>query len=378
MKKKIIILGVTGTIGKNTLDVVQNNRDLFEIAGIAAHTKKEELLKIAEQYNIKNTALSGIDNDEDVLFSGEDAVLNLLEETEADIVVNGISSAKGLLPSIAAIQTGKNLALANKETLVMAGEIVKETAKKYKKDIIPVDSEHSAAFILIESLDKNSISEIILTASGGAFRDTPKEKLEHVKPEDALKHPTWNMGKKITIDSATMANKGLEVLEAEVLFDMSTDRIKVVIHPQSIIHALVKKHDGSLYAQLSSPDMRLPIQYAITYPDIPRYKPSPLDITMGMELSFYNADTEKFPMLSLAYKVSGSRVRSIVYNAANEEAVSAFLCNKIGFTDISKIVEESLDFNWQDKVSDISEVLEIDAKARDITLKIIERITNQK
>ncbi|MEM5948186.1 1-deoxy-D-xylulose-5-phosphate reductoisomerase [Spirochaetia bacterium 38H-sp] len=378
MKKKIIVLGATGTIGKNTLDVIKNNPDLFELAGISAHSKKKELLKIAKEYNINKTALSGTNKDSDVLFSGEDAVIQLLLETEADIVVNGIAGAKGLLPSITALKTGKNLALANKESLVMAGEIIKETARKNKKSIIPVDSEHSAVFLLLEALRYKNIDEIILTASGGAFRNTPKEELQEVTPNQALNHPTWNMGKKITIDSASLANKGLEVLEAEVLFDLPIEKIKVVIHPQSIIHAMVRQTDGSLYAQLSYPDMKTPIQHALSYPDVLSHAPSPIDITQPMELSFYPVDNDKFPMLDIAYQAAGSRGKSIAFNAANEEAVDAFLCNKIKFTDIPYIVELVINHNWTNKVIDIEEVLLIDKKAREIAKTQIRKIVEKR
>ncbi len=298
----------------------------------------------------------------------------MIEETGADVVLNGIAGSPGLLPSVYSLRSGKDLALANKETIVMAGRLIKNLAVEKSREILPVDSEHSAVFHLIKDRKRDEVSEIILTGSGGAFRDTPIENLASVTVEDALSHPTWNMGKKITIDSATMANKGLEVIEAGLLFDMDVSRIKVLIHQQSHVHSLIRTMDGSLYAQISRPDMQLPIQNALTYPSLEKSGIEPLDLA-GTELSFINPDEKKYPMLGLAYRAAESgNGYPLAYNAANEEAVKAFIDGKIAFTDIYTAVESVLCSDWGSVHTSFSEVEEMDGRVRVMTSDILSKI----
>ncbi len=267
MQKKIIILGVTGSIGKSTLQVVKKHRDKFIIVAASAHSNEQELISVSKDFNIPVLVLSGRKAKSPIInYSGKDSIINMLMETEADIVVNGVAGADGLLPSIVSLQTGKDLALANKETIVMAGKLIMQLAEDSGRKIIPVDSEHSAIFHLLQNRNINSVNEIILTASGGPFRLTPLENFSKITLEDALQHPTWDMGKKITVDSATMANKGLEIIEAHVLFSFPGEKIKVLIHPESIVHSLIRSTDASMYAQISNPDMKVPIANALFYP----------------------------------------------------------------------------------------------------------------
>jgi 1-deoxy-D-xylulose-5-phosphate reductoisomerase len=295
----------------------------------------------------------------------------MIGEVGADMVLNGISGSSGLLPSLKAVEAGRDIALANKETIVMAGPLILDLARKKKVRILPIDSEHSAVFNLMRFCRQNDIDEIILTASGGAFRDLSKKEMEDVKPEDALRHPTWKMGPKITIDSATMANKGLEVIEAMHLFNKNVEKIKVVIHPQSIVHAMVRTRDGSLYTQLSEPDMRVPIQNAMSYPDVLPCGYANLDLA-SQTLTFLPWDKDKYPMLSLAYeaaRVGGSA--PILYNAANEEAVEAFTSQRVKFTSIAKIVKVVMDTRPVKRVSGIEEILAEDRETREATKRII-------
>jgi 1-deoxy-D-xylulose-5-phosphate reductoisomerase len=297
----------------------------------------------------------------------------MIEETEADCVVNGISGAAGFLPSVRAIESGKTLALANKETLVMAGTLVKELALKHKTAVIPVDSEHSAVFHLTRAFGAAAVKSVILTASGGPFRDAPQESLAHVRPAEALRHPTWNMGKKITIDSASLANKGLEVIEAHHLFDLPAEKITVLIHPQSYVHSLIETHDGMQYAQIGKPDMRAPILSALTWPDpcglqrepsAAAWTPGRFSLE-GMSLSFSQPDTKKFPMLRLAYEcLRQAGAWPLVYNAANEIAVEEFLRGSLSFTGIPELVSRTLEAKPWPVFTGIEEVLRLDSEAR--------------
>ncbi len=362
MKKKVLVLGCTGSIGTSTLHIIRSFPDLFETAGLSSFTREEELLKLSKEFNCSNiyfpnTTLS---------------IEEFIKQTHADIVVNGISGVAGLLPTVSALQSGMDVALANKETIVTAGKLILDLAKKNNKKILPVDSEHSAVFSLIENFGTDSVKTIILTASGGPFKNMDSQLLSKVKPSDALKHPTWNMGKKITIDSASLANKGLEVIEASILFNKKADDIKVVIHPESIVHSLIQTKDGILYAQLSPPDMQHPILTALAYPAYIPNNLEQLDLTKQFSLSFRPPRFDDFPMLSLAYetiKLGGSY--SIVYNAANEVAVQAFLQEKILFTDIASITQKVLDTDWSMNCTDFTNVVEIDALARRITGDLI-------
>jgi 1-deoxy-D-xylulose-5-phosphate reductoisomerase len=355
--KRVIVLGSTGSIGKSAIDIVRTNPDRFTVAGLSAHSDADGLAALTSAYPNAKAVLSGRD--------GTDALLSMIRTTEADIVVNGIAGASGLMPSIAAIVSGKDLALANKETIVMAGPLIKRLAAKHNVRILPVDSEHSAVFSLIERLGKDSISEIILTASGGPFRSWDAEQLKTVTPADALKHPTWSMGAKITIDSASMANKGLEVIEACRLFDVPPDRVKVVVHPQSLVHSLVRTKDGVLYAQISPPDMRHPILTALSWPEYVANDLETLDFERICSMQFEPPRYADFPMLGLAYRAAGlGEMYPVAFNAANEVAVAAFLSEKLSFPAIAAITAQTLNQDWTGDVQDVASILDADARAR--------------
>jgi len=340
VKKKVAVLGATGSIGKSAMDVLRDKKDRLQPVLLTAHSDAKGLLELKKEFPGALTALANEAAAEGARFDfyGRDGLLRAIAAAEADIAVNGISGAAGLEPSAAAINTASDLALANKETIVMAAEIIFALAAEKRVRVIPVDSEHSALFKLIEAHGKDNVSEIILTASGGPFREYSQETLSRVTPKEALAHPTWNMGPKITVDSATLANKGLEVIEAAHLFGFPPEKIKVAIHPQSVVHSMIRLKDGAVYAQMSKPDMRLPIHEALFWPET-IYSPfGVLDFT-SLSLTFEKPDLEKFPMLALAYRsLSGGQHLSIAYNAANETAVEAFLKGKINFLEIPRIV----------------------------------------
>ena len=360
--KKVLVLGCTGSIGTSTLDICRNMKEKFSVCGLTANSKKEQLEKLSREFNCKASLTS-----ED----GTSGIEKLIDETKPDIVVNGIAGASGLVPSKIVLEKGIDLALANKETVVMAWPLIKNLAAKNNAKIIPVDSEHSAIFNLINQAGKENIDEIIITASGGPFRNKTKEELENVTVEDALKHPTWNMGKKITIDSASLANKGLEVIEANRLFNCPTEKIKVVVHPQSLIHSLVRTNDGMLYAQISDPDMKHPIYSALTYPLNEKPYLKPFDL-FDHEMTFFKPRTEDFPMLKYAFEVTSKPASySIAYNAANEIAVAEFIEGRIKFTQIPEIVYEVLSKDWSSEPSSFEDVFEIDSKSRKIARDFI-------
>jgi len=362
MKKKVAVLGATGSIGKSALQVIARGINDFEVVLLSAHCRSEPLAELGRQWPDAVTVHSGAEGGREALFA---AIANC----GADITLNGISGAAGLEPSMAAIEAGSNLALANKETLVMAGPLVLGRAREKNVKIIPVDSEHSAIFHLIEahgSAHGGALDEIILTASGGPFRNYSLQEMEKVSPQAALAHPTWNMGAKITIDSASMANKGLEVIEAARLFNLPTEKIKVVIHPQSVVHSMIRMKDGAVYAQLSRPDMRLPIHKALYWPENTPSDFGRLDF-MALTLEFHQPDTEKFPMLALAYEAAKKGgLYPCAYNAVNEAAVAAFLAGRIGFLDIGRITRYVLDRDWSAEPGDIASVMEADSLARTI------------
>ncbi len=380
MKKRIIVLGCTGSIGKSTLELVREFPELFEVVGLQAHTNEKELLDLGKEFSCTQLCLTGKNIGADVLNSriiyyGKSSINNLIKYTEADIVVNGISGAEGLIPSVTTLKSGKNLALANKETMVMAGSIIKKIAKENNVKILPVDSEHSAIFSLIEKCGIENIANITITASGGAFKNFSKDELENATLEQALQHPTWNMGPKITIDSATLANKGLEVIEANQLFDLPAEKINVVIHPQSLVHSFVQTNDGDLYAQISKPDMSHPILTALTYPDVIENSLDKIDFTKPFQMEFLPPRFDDFPMLNLAYDVlkkGGSY--PIVYNAVNEIAVGAFRNKQIKFTEIAKLVEKTMALDWSKNCTEIDEVVQIDYQARNNALQILKEL----
>jgi len=379
-KKRIAILGATGSIGKSSLDIISRDSDSFEVVLLAAHSSRNKLEEISNQIPSAVCVLTGE-------YNGKEKLLNAITNLKPDITINGISGAAGLEPSIAAINVGSDLALANKETIVMAGSLVMDIAKKNNVNIIPVDSEHSAIFHLLNSFgspnsnflctslhdenSKNLISEIILTASGGPFRNLSLAEMEKVSVQDALAHPTWNMGPKITIDSASMANKGLEIIEACVFFNMPSSKVKVVIHPQSIVHSMIRLCNGVIYAQLSKPDMRHPIHDAIYWPVTTPSALNPVSFD-SLSLEFFKPDTEKFPMLSYAWEAAKKgALYPCAYNAANEAAVAAFLEKKIKFTDIPKITEHVLQADWSFDNSDLKAILKADTDVRQMAFLYI-------
>ncbi len=373
-RKKICVLGATGSIGKNTLDVVESNPDSFELVGLSANTDLSGLRALALRYPGIKLALSGLHGPVDgVDFVGKDAVVDLIREVGADIVVNGIAGAAGFIPSLAAIDCGSDLALANKETVVMAWPLVRERAAKSGARILPVDSEHSAVFHLTEAHGKDKLDEIVLTASGGPFRGWSVERLGGVSVAEALAHPTWDMGGKITIDSASLANKGLEVIEAVRLFDVSADQVRVVIHPQSKVHSLVRLVDGSLYAQISQPDMRVPIHNALFWPECRRTPFGKLDLA-GQTLTFEKPDEQAFPMLPLAFEAARrGGLYPAAYNAADEVAVDAFIHGRLRFVEIPRVAAAVLDQNWEGGDQSVEAILEGDLRARMIAADAVER-----
>ncbi|MBD1934108.1 MULTISPECIES: 1-deoxy-D-xylulose-5-phosphate reductoisomerase [Cyanophyceae] len=350
--KAIALLGSTGSIGTQTLDIVAQYPDQFRIVGLAAGRNVEMLAAQIRQFRPSiaaiceeeklselKEAIKDVDP-QPVLLAGQAGVIEVARYSDAQIVVTGIVGCAGLLPTIAAIEAGKDIALANKETLIAGGPVVLPLVEKYGVKLLPADSEHSAIFQCLQGVKMGGLRRILLTASGGAFRDLPVEKLATVKVADALKHPNWSMGKKITIDSATLMNKGLEVIEAHFLFGMDYDHIDIVLHPQSIIHSLIELQDTSVLAQLGWPDMRLPLLYALSWPERIHTDWQQLDLVKAGNLTFKEPDHQKYPCMQLAYtagRAGGSM--PAVLNAANEQAVALFLDEKIEFLDIPRCIE---------------------------------------
>jgi len=368
--KRTLVLGSTGSIGIQTIDIISRHPDNFVLAGLHADRNREKLLEFSKSYPAIPCCL-GSKTDNAFKHSGPGSLKNFIENTKADIVLNAIAGSAGLLPSVWALNSGKDLALANKETIVMAGRLIMDIARQNGKKLLPVDSEHSALFNLIERFGKNNIQELIITASGGAFRNDPVSSLKDKTPLEALKHPTWNMGPKITIDSASMANKGLEVIEAARLFEMNAAEIKVLIHPESRVHSLVRSMDGSLYAQISKPDMRLAILNALSWPLVLKESLANLDLT-DSSLNFFKPEPERYPLLGLAYEALAlGEGFCCAYNAANEVAVEAFIKGKIRFVDISRIVELTLGTRFPENIDSIEEAMESDKLARALAVKEI-------
>lgn len=369
--KKIAILGSTGSIGTQTLDVVREQGDI-EVVAMSAGRNIELFEKQVREFKPKLACLweekDALDlknrlSDMDIKISyGMDGLLDVAVYEKAEILVTAIVGMLGIRPTIAAINSGKDIALANKETLVTAGHIIMPLAKEKNVKILPVDSEHSAIFQSLQGNQNNRIRKIILTASGGPFRGKTIDELKNIRPEDALKHPNWVMGKKITIDSSTMVNKGLEVIEAKWLFNVERDKIQVTVHPQSVIHSAVEYEDGAIMAELGTPDMRLPIQYALYYPDRRPLSGEPLNLFKLQNLSFFKPDLNTFRGLKLAYDAidKGGNIPT-AYNAANEFAVAAFLDNKIKYLDIIDMIEASMEnCKLIDKPS-VEEILDTEA-----------------
>lgn len=372
MEKTIAILGSTGSIGTQTLEVVRENKDL-KVAALSAGSNIElleaqirefhpELAAVWEKEKAEELAVKVADLDVRIV-SGMEGLLELARLPKAEILVTAIVGMIGIRPTIAAIEAGKDIALANKETLVTAGHLIMPLAKKKGVQILPVDSEHSAIFQVLHGEQKREIHKLLITASGGPFRGKKREELEQVQVEDALKHPNWAMGQKITIDSATLVNKGLEVMEAKWLFDVDLDQIQVVVQPKSIIHSMVEFVDGAVLAQMGTPDMKLPIQYALYYPER-RYLPGErLDFGKLKEITFEEPDMDTFLGLPLAMKASriGGSMPT-VFNAANERAVAKFLKRKIGFLDIYRIIEEAMEHHAFVENPALEQILEAEAK----------------
>ena len=378
-KKNIVLLGATGSIGCSALRLLRKNKNLFNLIGVSAHKNAKLLSKIVNEFNVHNVVLSNEENIDDYYgkYSLQTGSLSLtnLAILKCDIVISGISGLSGLHAAYAAISAGNDLAIANKETLVAAGKIFMDKAKKTNAKILPVDSEHSAIFQCLNNKNISNLDYITLTASGGPFLNTPIEELKNIKPEDAIKHPIWNMGKKISIDSATMINKALEIIEASVLFGIESKKIDVVIHPQSIVHGLVHYKDGSTIANLGYPDMITPLSVALGWPerlDLNLKKISLIEIS---NLTFLKPDLDKFPSLKLGWNAMENPYCSpIVLNASNEVAVEFFLNNQIKFTDIYKIITEMLNIYSPTVPSNIDDVIEIDVLTRDKTLNYIKRL----
>ncbi len=368
MKKRIIILGCTGSIGTTAVEIVRELPQHFEISGISAHKNEEILLRLAREFSITHTALT--DNvsapHECIRYTGVQGLCRMIREVDADMVLNGISGASGLAYSIEALRSGKDLALANKESAVLAGKLLFDLAGERGCSIVPVDSEHSAILQLLRHRPIETVERVVLTASGGPFRTLPTEQFTSITLEQALRHPTWDMGPKITIDSSTLANKGLEVIETSHFFGFPPDAISVMIHPQSLVHSLIETREGSLYGQMSQTSMKLPILNALSYPEIIKYTCEPFTL-VGKTLTFEQPDYQRFPMLSYAFDALRCGPASpIVYNAANEVAVEGFLNGTIHFTEISHVVHEVLSREWDQKIDSFDAVYETDRRARSI------------
>jgi len=377
-RKKLVILGATGSIGRQTLDVAREFPGRFEVVGLSANRDLQGLLEAAKPFPGARLALA-CPGPADAsapargLVAGPGAILDLVTETNADIVINGIAGSAGLPPSIAALESGKDLALANKESVVMGYCLLEKAAGRSGAAILPVDSEHAALFQLLRHIPE--AEKLVITASGGAFRDRPLADLAKVGPDEAAAHPSWNMGRKISIDSATMANKGLEVIEASRLFHVEPGKIEVLIHPQSVVHALVMSADGSFYANLAAPDMRLPILAALSHPEAVASPFGRLDFS-GLSLEFRRPDPVRYPMLEIAYDALGSGYgATIAYNAADEVAVAAFEGGEIGYLGIADLVEGCLARSWPAGVGSLEDVMEIDKEARATCLSLVKEHT---
>ncbi|WP_405324472.1 1-deoxy-D-xylulose-5-phosphate reductoisomerase [Fibrobacter sp.] len=376
--KNVVLLGATGSIGTSSVDVIHQHSDIFNLYAVAANSSVEKVAEIVRKYNVERVCMfneTAAKELEGVLgkkvLAGMDGLCELAADPKADIIINALMGAVGCLPTITAIEHGKHVALANKETMVMAGPVIwDKLAENPKSFITPIDSEHSAIFQCLEGGKREHEVEFLeITASGGPFREWPIEKFENITVADALNHPVWSMGKKITIDSASMMNKGLEVLEAHFLFHIPYDQIKVVVHPQSMVHSLVQFRDGSLMAQLGAPDMRIPIQVALTWPDRLKLETKRLDLPTLAKLTFFEPDFNKFRCLALAFEAGrrGGIVPSMM-NAANEVLVDRFLKGNLKFTDIPKYVEMVMEKapNATGHLS-LEQVLEADKEARLMT-----------
>lgn len=382
MKKKISLLGATGSIGLQTIDIIESNPEKFELVSFSAGMNIDKVREIASLFHPKTISVMQYDDAERLkaefpsiqFVYGNEGLVEVAAHTGADILVNAVSGSVGLKPTLEAIRSGITIAIANKETLVAAGDIVIEAARKYDVPLLPVDSEHSALFQSLNGENPKHISRLILTASGGSFRDLTRDQLADVTVEEALAHPNWSMGNKLTIDSATMMNKGLEVIEAHHLFGVPYEQIDVLLHRESIIHSMVEFEDTSVMAQLGSPDMRVPIQYAMTYPDrMTMQNGKPLRLEEIGKLHFEKLDLKRFKALGLAYaagKEGGTMPAAM--NAANEVAVSLFMEGKISFLEIDNIVERVMESHKTISKPNLEMIMEIDSHTRKIVYDMLD------
>ncbi|MFO5527381.1 MAG: 1-deoxy-D-xylulose-5-phosphate reductoisomerase [Cuspidothrix sp.] len=390
--KAITLIGSTGSIGTQTLDIVSEHPDKFRIVGLAAGRNVELFAAQIRQFRPQIAAISAADKlpelqeairdvyPQPILLAGETGVIEVARYGDAQTVVTGIVGCAGLLPTIAAIEAGKDIALANKETIIAGAPVVLPLVEKHGVKLLPADSEHSAIFQCLQGVPQGGLRKILLTASGGAFRDWPVEKLPTVKVADAIKHPNWSMGRKITVDSATLMNKGLEVIEAHYLFGMDYDDIEIVIHPQSIIHSLIELQDTSVLAQLGWPDMRLPLLYAMSWPERIYTNWERLNLVKSGDLTFREPDHQKYPCMGLAYaagRAGGSM--PAVLNAANEQAVALFLDEKIGYLDIARCIEFVCDRHQNDNKQNpsLDDILAADQWARQEVFTATEKLATQ-
>ena len=390
--KAITLLGSTGSIGTQTLDIVSEHPDKFRIVGLAAGRNVELFAAQIRQFRPQIAAISAADklpelkeaikdlNPQPILLAGEAGVIEVARYGDSQTVVTGIVGCAGLLPTIAAIEAGKDIALANKETIIAGAPVVLPLVEKHGVKLLPADSEHSAIFQCLQGVPKDGLRKILLTASGGAFRDWPVEKLPEVKVADAIKHPNWSMGRKITVDSATLMNKGLEVIEAHYLFGVDYDNIEIVIHPQSIIHSLIELQDTSVLAQLGWPDMRLPLLYALSWPERVYTNWERLNLVKSGNLTFREPDHQKYPCMRLAYaagRAGGSM--PAVLNAANEQVVALFLDEKIHYLDIPKCIEFVCDRHQNDNKQNpsLDDILAADKWARKEVFTAMEKVATQ-
>ena len=381
MKKKITIFGSTGSIGQSTLDIIKHNRDKYEVIALTANKNYLRLLKQVDLFKPKIVSINdnasykkfinlNINKDLKVL-NGSNSYEEILD-FDTDLVMAAITGSAGLLPVVSALKKGLSIALANKESLVCSGSLVTSLAKSNNAKILPVDSEHNAIYQVLDSKNKSKISRLILTASGGPFFKKEIDELKDISPREAIKHPNWSMGKKISIDSATMMNKGLELIEACYLFDIHQKNIDVVIHPESIIHSCVEYMDGSMLAQMGTPDMRTPISFTLAYPERIKTNVQRLNLSEIKKLTFFEPDLNKYPCLQLAYNsLEIGKSAPTILNAANEVAVQRFLEKKIKFLSIAKVVEKTLKNSSICSINSIKDVIEIDKESRDLTNSII-------
>ena len=375
-RKNVVILGATGSIGTNTLRVLRKHKSKLKLIGVSAHSKDRMLAAICQEFKVpyasltdaktyKRAKLEGLFPSETQLLGGSDALVEISTLVAADIIVLGVVGACGLKPALAAIEMGKEIALANKELLVLGGSFIIDAAKRSGSLLLPTDSEHHAIFQCLEGHSNKDVEKLILTASGGQFRDTPIQKLDSVTPADATKHPNWSMGQKITVDSATMANKGLELFEAHWLFNLEPSRLEVVLHPQSVAHSFVQFVDGSILGQFTPPSMTFAIQHCLLYPHRSASVEPTLDFKQSMQWNFKAPDLARYPCLKLAYESLNNGGNALaIYNAANEIAVERFLIGSINYLDIPRIIEWCLSNDNNSEATSVEALIQVDAYTR--------------